>query len=413
MKHGRARIGQLTDLSHPCLICVPSVANSMLFRSLLATALFSAATITAAADPPIRAVASEDGTIIGFEGTGLPPASVSILERRPADDPAWPGMFAVYVGKESGAPEIPPMLGAYSVQGTNVRFVPKFPLKPGLSYCVEYFPPPARDVDSPARYEKVFSISAAPRGKPAKITAVYPSADVLPENQLRFYVHFSVPMSRGEAYSHLKLLKADGEPVDLPFLEIGEELWDTSGRRLTLLIDPGRIKRGLKPREESGPVLENGHKYTLVIAAGWRDETGQPLAAEFVKKFVAGPPVEKAIDPKEWKIDAPAAGSKDPLAIRFPRPLDHALLERTFTVNDPAGKRVAGEITVVDSERRWLFQPDDRWSAGKHELVIDTTLEDLAGNRIGRAFEVDELTPIEKTVVREFVRLPVIIADGR
>jgi hypothetical protein len=128
-----------------------------------------------------------------------------------------------------------------------------------------------------------------------------------------------------------------------------------------------------------------------------------------VKKFNAGPPIEKAIDTKEWKVAPPTAGTRHSLEIRFPRPLDHALLERTITVSDSGGKRVPGEITIEDHERRWLFRPDQPWSSGKHELVIDTTLEDLAGNRIGRAFEVDELTPIEKTVVAEFVRLPIAI----
>jgi hypothetical protein len=379
----------------------------MPLRFLISMVLVCAAAHWAvAADSPIRVVADKEGKIIAFEGTGLPANAAVGLEKLAADDPSWAGMFAVYVGKKPGRPDVPPMLGSYAVHGTNVRFTPKFPLKPGLSYCVEYFPPPARDVDSPARYEKVFAIPAAPRGEPAKITAVYPSADVLPENQLRFYVHFSAPMSRGEAYSHLKLLKADGEPIDLPFLEIGEELWDTSGRRLTLLIDPGRIKRGLKPREEAGPVLEDGHKYTLIITAGWRDESGQAVAEDFVKKFAAGPPIEKSIEPKEWKITPPAAGRRDPLTVQFPRPLDHALLERTITVRDSAGKPVAGEVAVAYRERCWLFHPQRPWAAGKHELVIDTTLEDQAGNRIGRPFEVDELPPVEKFVVTEFHRLP-------
>jgi hypothetical protein len=379
----------------------------MLTRAVLITMLLWASVGTGvAAESPIRAVADKDGKVIGFEGVGLPAASIPQLEKLAADDPAWSDMFAVYVGKKPGLPDVPPMLGTYAVHGTNVRFTPKFALKAGLSYCVEYFPPPARNVDSPARYEQVFAIPAAPRGEPAKITAVYPSADVLPENQLRFYVHFSAPMSRGEAYSHLQLLKESGEPVDLPFLEIGEELWDTSGKRLTLLIDPGRIKRGLKPREEAGPVLESGHKYTLVITAGWRDESGQPLSADFFKKFEAGPPVEKAIDPNVWKITPPEVGKRQPLLVRFPQPLDHGLLQRTIQVHDAAGKRVPGEISASHQERSWFFSPERPWTAGAYELVIDTALEDLAGNRIGRPFEVDELPPIDKTVVPEFYRLP-------
>ena len=49
--------------------------------------------------------------------------------------------------------------------------------------------------------------------------------------------------------------------MDAPFLELDEELWSPDGTRFTLVFDPGRIKRGLKPREEAGPILEAGKSY--------------------------------------------------------------------------------------------------------------------------------------------------------
>ena len=74
---------------------------------------------------------------------------------------------------------------------------------------------------------------------------VYPSADRLPENQLKFYLHFSAPMSQGDCYRHIKLLDARGKAVDLPFLELDQELWDPTGTRFTLFFDPWRIKRAI------------------------------------------------------------------------------------------------------------------------------------------------------------------------
>ena len=65
-------------------------------------------------------------------------------------------------------------------------------------------------------------------------------------------------MSRGHIYDHIRLLDAQGAPVELPFLEIDEELWNAEMTRLTLFIDPGRIKRGVKPLEEIGPSLVAG-----------------------------------------------------------------------------------------------------------------------------------------------------------
>mgnify|MGYP003346898067 CR=1 FL=1 len=85
------------------------------------------------------------------------------------------------------------------------------------------------------------------------VTQIYPSADVLPENTLKFYVHFSAPMSRGHSYDHIRLLDEANRPVELAFLELAEELWSPDMLRLTLLMDPGRIKRG---------------DYTLLVAFG-------------------------------------------------------------------------------------------------------------------------------------------------
>lgn len=44
---------------------------------------------------------------------------------------------------------------------------------------------------------------------------------------------------------------------------------------------------------------------------------------------------------------------------------------------------------MEDQERRWIFTPDTVWRRGRYQLIIHTTLEDLAGNNIGKPFEVD------------------------
>ncbi|MEX2174621.1 MAG: Ig-like domain-containing protein [Pirellulaceae bacterium] len=365
------------------------------------------ATTTVAAEPEIRLI-EKDKVPVGIEVAGLPAELVADLAKLPADDRLWALTLSVYVG-ETSAPGQPAIGGTYALEVATLRFTPRFSLKGGLAYRAEVCLPAADRRSAPARYEKVFVLPAPPRGKPAEVTAIYPSADTLPENQLRFYLHFSAPMSGGDAYSHLQLLGENGAAVELPFLELGEELWDARSRRLTLLIDPGRIKRGLVPREELGPVLEAGKKYTLVVGQTWPDASGQRLPVEYKKTFSVGPPIEAALDPQDWKISSPAAGSTDLLEIVFPRPLDRALVQRTIAVVGPDDKPVAGNVTLALDERAWRFQPDRPWNQGKHQLAIDTTLEDLAGNRIGRPFEVDQFSRIDKQVLPETVRLPFII----
>ncbi len=58
-------------------------------------------------------------------------------------------------------------------------------------------------------------------------------------------------MSRGDSYRHIQLRDAKGKAVELPFLELGEELWNPDMTRLTLFIDPGRVKRECPDRNRS------------------------------------------------------------------------------------------------------------------------------------------------------------------
>jgi hypothetical protein len=279
-----------------------------------------------------------------------------------------------------------PLLGEYSRRDGELVFEPQFPLRPGLEYRAVF----------EGRVERTFAVPAPPAGAPTVVRQVHPSRATLPENLLKFYLHFSAPMSRGEAYRRVHLVEASGREVELPFLELGEELWDPTGTRLTLFFDPGRIKRGLKPREEAGPALEEGKSYTLVVDREWRDATGQPLGQGYRKAFRAGPPDDVQPDPKKWKIQPPRAGTREPLAADLDEPLDAALLARSLVVRDAAGKVVSGRVEIDREETRWRFYPDGAWARGPHTLEADLILEDLAGNSIGRPFEVDAVRPVER-----------------
>ena len=183
-------------------------------------------------------------------------------------------------------------------------FIPRFPLSPGLHYRAEWRP------SSGDLIRASFELPRSQTSPTAFVEHVYPTASVLPENQLKFYIHFSAPMSRGEAARHIRLLGPDGVAGRLPFLLHDDELWDPDGRRLTLFFDPGRIKRGLVPHNESGMAIIAGQRYMLVIDAGWRDATGLPLTSEFRKEFLGAPADPISPDPKSWLVVAPKAGRR-------------------------------------------------------------------------------------------------------
>ncbi len=289
-----------------------------------------------------------------------------------------------------------PLLGSCRAENGALVFQPRFPLQPGVRYEAEF---------KPANITDVFEIPRRQEGPATRVQHVFPSASVLPENQLKFYLHFSAAMSRGEAYRRIHLLDDAGNPISLPFLELDEELWDPTGKRLTLFFDPGRVKRDLQPNREAGTPLQEGKGYTLVIDREWADASGNALAESFRKTFRVGPPDHAPPDPKHWRL-TPPGGSSEPVTIEFPEPMDRALLDSLMEVSDRRGNAVAGSIEVDREERRWRFTPGAPWQPGDYSVLVGTIIEDLAGNTINKPFEVDVFERVEARIYRETVSLP-------
>ena len=199
---------------------------------------------------------------------------------------------------------------------------------------------------------------------------------------------FSAPMSFSDGSSHIHLIDDQGRAVPDPFLPLDVDLWNEDRTRYTVLYDPGRVKRGIRPNEEMGRALVEGRAYTLVVDGAWRDATGQALASVFRREFRVGPAQERAIDPADWRLELPVQGTRHPLTVTFPAPLDYGLLHRVLSVVAESGQLLDGEIRVEQGETRWVFTPRGSWHPGEYRVVASSTLEDVAGNRIGRPFEV-------------------------
>ena len=318
---------------------------------------------------------------------------------QPPVEPAagWSSVFSVYAG---GAGDVPPLVGSYTIESGELTFRPRFPLAAGLHLRAVFQPPGEPPIDAE------FDIAKAPPVAPStRVLRVYPTAGTLPANALKLYLYFSAPMTRGGSWSHIRLLREDGAAVAYPFLELDQELWDRDNQRFTILFDPGRIKRGLASLEEAGPALEAGHTYTLVVSRDWLDGRGAPLVEEFRKTFRVVPADRTPPDPAAWHVTPPRAGTTQPLVIRFPKPLDYALLQHEIEVVP----NVAGTVEVGAGETEWRFTPRQPWPRGDYKMVIRTTLEDLAGNHILRAFDVDTFDPITRKVTAETVSLPLHI----
>lgn len=345
--------------------------------------------VVIAAEPKVRFTTIESGKHLVVEVVGLSDADLKQLKY--TSMPNFPAMLSVRVA--GGSTDL---LGTYMLTETSIKFESRHRPGAGVTFRATFDPKkmPHRPDGQLVTAEATVPKPAA--GPAAVVERIYPSSDKLPENQLRFYIHFSSPMSRHNAYANLKLLNEDGNPVVGAFLELGEELWDPTGKRFTLLLHPGRVKRGLRPREEAGPILEEGKRYTLVVDAAWPDMTGSPLKSGFRKSFSSTAPDDSQPDPKRWTIKAPASGKAEALVVSAEKPIDHALFEHLVWVVDGQGKRIEGSAAVSDLETRWTFTPAKPWAPGKYRLVVDTALEDRAGNSVARPFELDLVQPRPK-----------------
>jgi len=220
-----------------------------------------------------------------------------------------------------------------------------------------------------------------------RVSAVYPSGQTLPENLLRFYVYFSAPMGQNDILPAIDLLDARGRHVDGVFLSNRFDLWSADRTRLTLLLDPGRVKTGLQAHRALGRALTPGETYHLQISTTARDTHGCPLAAPHRVTFEASHADLASPSPADWALIAPKVGTRAPLIVVLDGPVDHLSLAYRLRVIGADGAPVPGRIDLDEAETRWLFTPRVPWHDMAHRLAIDPMLEDLAGNRPGVLFD--------------------------
>jgi hypothetical protein len=272
-----------------------------------------------------------------------------------------------------------PLFGTYERLNDELVFHPAVPPLPGSRIAATF----AEGSQTKAEFEM-------PGGKEneqaPRVLGIHPSADVLPENLIKFYIEFSAPMTQGDFFQHVELLnETTSKPVPGAFREV--ELWSPDGRRFTLWLHPGRQKTGVNLNEDEGPVLREGGKYTLRILDTLTSRTGARLRAPAGKTFTVAPHDGTLPQMRGWQLQLPASGSLETLRVRFAEPMDWAMLETALWVTDAHGARLSGTGSSQDGEREWRFTPARPWVSGLYQLQTNPEFEDLAGNSLARAFE--------------------------
>ena len=216
------------------------------------------------------------------------------------------------------------------------------------------------------------------------VDEVYPSAYTLPQNILRFYIYFDQPVIGASPKVFVK--DRHGRTIDGVFLSNRFELWSSDRTRLTLLLDPGRVKTGLHSNREFGSAFEVGKDYRLVVepAANVKDCSPEQVT---IKSFSIVKPDTEAPAPERWGTKAPVVDSREALKVHLNGMHDHLSVVYRVRVIDQNDDILPGRISLANNERDWLFTPNDPWRTGRYMLVVDPALEDVAGNNVTGRFD--------------------------
>src|SRR5262245_13407142 len=154
----------------------------------------------------------KDANKVAVEVSGLPVATIRHLQRLNWKQPQWQRLLSVYAEPHGSttSQSLPPMLGRYRVESGVLLFEPQFPLDQSIAYRAIFRPDPlpGNGRSKSAPIDAIFQLPPRSATPDTVVTRIYPSADLLPENLLKFYVHFSAPMSRGNIYDYIHLLRS-------------------------------------------------------------------------------------------------------------------------------------------------------------------------------------------------------------
>lgn len=284
----------------------------------------------------------------------------------------------VFKGKIT-ASEIPSkgsIIGKIEKSKSIVTFTPFVPFNLDQNYTLVY-----RDKIS------YFKIPIASDYQHLTIQSIFPSKTTLPANILKWYIQFSQPVNRANIYDHIHFYDANGTKIPRAILPLENALLNEAGTLLTIWIEPGRQKRGLGPNEKLGSVFEVGQQYSLVISKNLRDKNGLKMPQDLIHHFSTIENDRISPNAKKWKIESPKVNSQNTLQINFQESIDYGSALHAFKIINSTGEEISGHWSWTDFESTLLFTPKNDWAPDTYQIIVLTSIEDLAGNNLNRLFD--------------------------
>ena len=173
--------------------------------------------------------------------------------------------------------------GRYVVSRHGLEFRPMFPLDPGRAYVAVFDPARCRRRERTAGAGH--RVVACPlRRRPRRPSCACCRRPTRSPRTCCGSIWSSRRRWHARTAAIFLALDDRGREVKDAFLALDVDFWSPDGRRYTVFLDPGRVKRGILPNDQFGRALVAGRRYTIAIDPTWRDANGQPLEAAFTHR---------------------------------------------------------------------------------------------------------------------------------
>jgi hypothetical protein len=274
-----------------------------------------------------------------------------------------------------------PVLGKFFEENGSLVFRPIVP----FSWDQEY------EIYKKDQFYLEFIVRTPEKVIRPKLLGIYPKLDTVPENLLKMYFEFDSPMQQSRSsLDFIKVFNLTKKEEVAIFLPLENELWNLEKTRLTLWLDPGRIKKDLIPNQEKGIPIEAGNQYELIVERHFSGGTyGADLGKSYTKRFYVSQRDRQRSNVNQWKLTIPKSNSKEGLGIEFDEFLDVILANESIAIVDENKQEISGDFLTSKKGSNTLFVPSNPWEKGSYRLIIDSKLEDLAGNNLNRLFDED------------------------
>lgn len=226
------------------------------------------------------------------------------------------------------------------------------------------------------------SLAFGPAAAAPQVVQIDPVSPSLPENVLRMHIQFSDPMREGYISKYIRVIDVEtGAEVEQAFFDSFYELWTPDHRRLTLLVDPGRVKTGLEAHDTLGRAFVAGRDVRIEVSSDWPTLSGDTLAGTFAQSFTVTPEERSAMDPSTWDVSF----DHGVVRLSFDRVIDIHSLNAHVRVLDNTDTPIGSDWALDETGQVALSTIET--SAVPHRLVIRHRFEDVAGNTVTAAFD--------------------------